>query len=336
MGTWIGLCVCLWVGIQITPAVMPNQLVPQPLLKSFLQHGFWTSDAIAASAPEARLGSASATRPIRAMWLGIAGLLITDGETTLLFDPVMSRPQLRHWLFNQRFQADESKVVDGLNRAGVQKADAIFVSHEHFDHSVDAALVSRLTRATVYGGDSLSVVAQKNEFPVQFQKISDHESIQLGQFTVTPYSRHHPAIFYALDWRFLPGPVPADFDFKFYQYREGEVWGYRVEHPAGHILIDQGSHFFEGNAKRGRPVDVYFVGVANKKSIEDLIQNNIERVAPQLVVPLHYDAFFLDWSWLEGKEMPGVNLEGIRQAFESRFQGRCQWMQPKKYELMRL
>ena len=68
---------------------------------------------------------------------------------------------------------------------------------------------------------------------------------------------------------------------KFYDFIEGEVWSYRVEHPNAAFIVDQGSHFHERNKIFAEKTDVYLVGIANRKSIEDLVRNNIMIVKPK-------------------------------------------------------
>jgi hypothetical protein len=46
-------------------------------------------------------------------------------------------------------------------------------------------------------------------------------------------------------FQFLPGKI-SSFQGRFYDYREGETWSYRIEHPQARILIDQGSHLHSG------------------------------------------------------------------------------------------
>lgn len=246
-------------------------------------------------------------------WLGVAGLSITDGESTILIDPVFTKPSLNHWLFNSKFRSDPERVRVGLQRAEVRKAHAIFASHCHFDHAVDVARISEITGAPIYGGVSLQRIASADPgIHSKFVEIGDRKSVQVGRFKVISYRRDHPPIFHLRALKFLPGEVPAGFGFNFYDYSEGEVWGFRVEHPEGNLLIDQSSHFFDGNLEYTGKTDAYFVGVANKESLGALVEGNILRVAAPLVVPMHFDFFLLQSDFLESLSMPGMELELIR------------------------
>ena len=255
--------------------------------------------------------------PLTLRWLGVAGVSITDGKTTLLFDPVFTKPSLFHWIFGSEFRSDPKRVSAGLKMAEINKADAVFSSHEHFDHSVDVAQVSAQTGASIYGGVSLRRLTQADpSLKTHFESITSETPIQIGDFKVIPYQRAHAPILHGIEWKFLPGEVSESFHFEFYGYREGETWGYRIEHPEGKILLDQGSHSFPPNLRYAGKTDVYLVGVANKKSFDDLVENNIRAVGARLVIPLHFDVFFLQSESLESQAMPGTELERISEYFQ--------------------
>lgn len=274
--------------------------------------------ADAARAPKPKPVPAPAVDPGRLTvhWLGIAGLAITDGEATLLFDPAFTKPSIRHWVLGSRYLPDLEQVRRGLARAGVSAADAMFVSHTHFDHTVDAAAISQLTGAVVHGGKSLERVLRANDFPVRFESAVDRKTVPVGRFRVTMIRRTHPPVLQRFGLRFLEGPVPEDFDFRFYDYRDGEVWAFHVAHPAGDLLIDQSSHFFPPNAVYHGKIDTYFVGVANRRSLEDLVLGNIQQIAPKRVVPLHFDWFFLQWEWMERFRWLGGTLDDLRSRLQ--------------------
>jgi L-ascorbate metabolism protein UlaG (beta-lactamase superfamily) len=255
---------------------------------------------------------AAAEAALTARWLGVAGLSITDGTTTLLFDPVFTKPDLRHWLLNSVFQSDPSRVEKGLAAAGVSRADAAFASHCHFDHASDIGLVSAKTGAVVRGGPSLRKIALSNPaVRARFEELRDETAFSVGRFRIIPYRREHPPILRMMDWKFLPGPVPDDFRYAFYDYREGEVWGFRVEHPEGNLLIDQSSQWRPKNAAYAGDTDTYFVGVANSPGLEQLLEGNIRKIAARRVIPLHFDLFFLQSDALEARILPGMRLDEL-------------------------
>jgi len=270
---------------------------------------------------------------LEARWLGVAGIVLSDGTSTLIFDPVFTKPTLLNWIFNSKMRSNETRVQTGLIRAKIKTAQAVFSSHGHFDHAIDLALVSFKTGATIFGGESLKTITTADpHLPVRFSEIKDQQPIEVGLFKVTPIRRTHAPILQNLDWRFLPGPVPKNFQYDFYDYREGEVWAYWVEHPNGNILIDQGSHFFKNHTKYAGKADAYFVGVANKSSLDDIVENNIKIIRAPLVIPIHFDVFFLQSEWIESQRMPGSELEALEKRVNSQALPPVEFLIPKLYE----
>lgn len=261
---------------------------------------------------------------LNASWLGVAGVKITDGKTVLVFDPVFTKPHLGHYIFNMELKSDESLVDSKLKDLELEKIDALFISHTHFDHASDVGYIANKTKAKVYGGESLRILTEyynKNK-QFNFVLISSGESAQIGEFKVHFIKRDHAKILNLFS--FVPGDIKS-FDSKFYDYKEGEVWCYFIEHPKGNILVDQGSHFHEENKKFKGKIDLYMVGIANRKSLDDIIENNIKKIKARATVPLHFDIFFLASSWLESMNLPFINLEGIA----SRLNGHTNFIIPK-------
>jgi L-ascorbate metabolism protein UlaG (beta-lactamase superfamily) len=257
---------------------------------------------------------------LEARWLGIGGVSITDGKDTLFFDPVATKPNLKHWFFGSAFKSNPDQAQKILRETQTKNLRAIFISHTHFDHAVDAPEIARATGATMYGGPSLEVVAKAyNPEAPRFKFIGNRDVVRVGDFKITAINREHAPVLRFLGWHFLPGPVRMEFDFGFYQYREGEVWCYFVEHPLGNILLDQGSQFFEENKGYSGKVKAYFLGVANKVSMQDLVENNIGKILPKKVIPIHFDFFFLQSETLEKLRMPQNQLEEIQEKVKAGF-----------------
>jgi hypothetical protein len=274
---------------------------------------------------------------LEARWLGVAGMSITDGETTLLFDPVFTKPSLRNWVSNAPFRSNEIKVKQGLQDSQITNANAIFASHCHFDHSIDVALIASKTGATIYGGPSLKAITTSDStIPVSFSNIVDRDVISVGRFKIKVFRREHPPILQRFEWKFLPGLVSEMFHFNFYDYKEGEIWAFRIEHPEGNILIDQGSHFFPDLKIYSGKTDAYFVGVANKTSLPDLIENNIKAIGAPIVVPLHFDFFLLQSEILEGLNLPGNDLEAIQESMHQSVAPKMEFRIPKRNELIQI
>src|SRR6266545_1673363 len=105
--------------------------------------------------------------------LGAAGWIISDGRTTVLLDPYLSRLRFS----GRAFGAPDAVTVPGDTRplltmdevpatdvatidARVPRADFILLSHSHFNHCMDMPYIARKTGATVIGTESTANVAR--------------------------------------------------------------------------------------------------------------------------------------------------------------------------------
>src|SRR5262245_1215956 len=121
--------------------------------------------------------SGGAARSVSIRWFGTAGFELVYGGTTILIDPYLSRVSLAKFLFAP-LRPDESLIGRVIERA-----DAIFVGHSHFDHVLDVPLIARRTGAHVYG--SLSTVSLLRASSVAEGQIHERrggEVIEVGPF----------------------------------------------------------------------------------------------------------------------------------------------------------
>lgn len=260
--------------------------------------------------------SPSTQAELRYRWLSIAGMTLSDGETTLVFDPVFTRPGLLHWMGLARLKPTPEEIGPWLDQVKLKKADGIFVSHEHFDHSVDTPIVAKLTGATIYADPNLAKIAGAYQDPaIQVTMFEPGKPVRIGKFEVTPYPRDHSHI-RPIGIHFLPWPIGDDFDFGFYDYHLGQNFYYFIRHPEGNILLDQsGSSKYQPPAE---PIRALFQGIANRESDDAFIGGYLTQYQPKTFVPLHYDNFF----WGAPNEvtyLPGIGFERIKKAIETRF-----------------
>lgn len=250
---------------------------------------------------------------VEARWLSVASLVLEDGETQILFDPMFTRAGLKHWLMLSELRSDEGLVSKIIKEQQLEKLTAVFASHSHFDHVIDAPLFSKLTGAKFYVDESSERVAKAYKEPkITTQRITNLTKIQIGKFTITPIQRTHSPI-RLLDFDFLPGPVPEDFDFGLFDYHVGDTWFYYIEHPEGKILIDQGSEPFLDKLKPfTSDVNVVIQGIANRSSDDAIVKGYISVFKPTVFVPTHFDNFFFGFDPLAAiSYLPGIKMEDL-------------------------
>ena len=150
-----------------------------------------TSPALAADIPEACNSYQAAvtggpmppadSETVVIRWLGNANFEFAYKGKVYLFDTYFDRTPRSHKL--------------GFAAADVKKAEAIFVSHAHFDHISDIGPVSRQTGAPVIGAPLTAETAKKLGTPEsQIVVAKGGESLKFGDATVEIALAQHSTI----------------------------------------------------------------------------------------------------------------------------------------------
>lgn len=249
---------------------------------------------------------------IKIRWLSVASVIIEDGESSVLVDPDWTRPNLWQILGMSKLTSNEELVKSELEKLGIKKVDGIFTSHSHFDHAIDAPIVARLTNAVNYVDESSLRISNAYKDPrIKTITIKSGEAIQLGKFKLTPMKREHAKIG-VIGMHFLPGPVPTDFDFNFWDYHTGDTWFYLIEHPEKTILLDQGSiSHLDLMTTKPEKVDVLIQGIANREDDAGFAAGYIKTFRPSVFIPLHFDNFFKDFDAQNPGELFGVEVDRL-------------------------
>src|SRR4051794_22768247 len=92
-------------------------------------------------------------------FLGVASLLIDDGDTALMTDGFFSRPSLPKVAL-RKVAPDHGRIDAALAHAGVDRLAAVLPVHTHFDHAMDSAVVADKTGAVLVGGRSTAYVGR--------------------------------------------------------------------------------------------------------------------------------------------------------------------------------
>lgn len=252
---------------------------------------------------------ASAT--VTAKYLTVASVALDDGKTRLVFDPAWTRPGILHVLGFKKLVSDEKLVTKILKDNNLERVDAVFASHSHFDHVIDAPMVSKVAGAVFYTDESSERLAKAyKEKKIRTIRMIPEQKIRVGDFLITPIPRTHSKILHL--FYFLPGPVPEDADLSFWDYHVGDTWFYLVEHPEGNIVIDQGSTpFVDALKKHTQKVDVLVQGVANRKDDDVILNGHVKTFKPKVFIPVHFDNFFIDFNDGGESSLPGVKLDDI-------------------------
>ncbi len=235
----------------------------------------------------AAAGSAGVT------FLGVATLLIDDGETQVLTDGFFSRPGLVS-VGLRKIAPDQGRIGACLARSGADRVAAVAPVHSHFDHALDSAVVAEQTGALLVGGESTANIGRGAGLPPdRIRVVGDGETVEAGAFTLTFVASEHcpPDRF--------PGTIDAPVvpPAKAGAYKCGEAWSILVSHPDRATVLVQGSAGYVGGALAGHRADIAYLGVGqlgkqDPAYITAYWEQTVRAVGARRVVLIHWDDFF--------------------------------------------
>ena len=237
------------------------------------------------------------TSKLKVSFLGVATVLLDDGETALMTDGFFSRPDRMHSLVGT-VQPDLDAITRGLQRAGVTtstaKLAAVIPLHSHYDHAMDAPEVAKRTGALLLGSSSTAMVGRGwGLAESQIHVAEMGKPYTFGKFTVTLYpSIHAPTGFTGgtIDAPLVP-PQRA------FAYKEGQSYALLVEHEGKRLLITGTAGFVPG-ALKGVKADVVMMGIGTlgnqTGAYRDTLWNEvIATTQPKRIIPIHWDDFWI-------------------------------------------
>ncbi len=226
-------------------------------------------------------------------FLGVATLLISDGETSLMTDGFFTRPPKTRVFFG-RISPDPDRIARSLERAGVRELAAVFPVHSHYDHAMDSPEVARRTGAQLVGSESTANIGRGVGLPEgQIRVVTPSEPMDFGEFTVTAIPSQHFPHGMAMGEITAPLVPPAGA----MEYREGGSFSLLLEHPAGTLLV-HGSAGWQEGALAGRHADVVLLGIGGLGTRDDAYRESywrevVDATHPRCVIPIHWDDFTL-------------------------------------------
>ncbi len=249
--------------------------------------------------------SLPANTPLRVSFLGVATLLLDDGETAILTDGFFSRPD-RLQSFLGKVEPDLDNITHGLTRAHIRlkeqrpapglsgKLAAVIPLHSHYDHAMDAPEVALRTGATLLGSASTANVGRGWGLPeTQIRLAQLGQPLQYGRFTITLYpAQHAPTGFTGGEiTQPLKPPVRAS------EYKEGQSYAMLVQH-GGRSLLVTGSAGFVPGALAGVKAEVVLLGIGTLGQRSDAHRVDywrevVQTTGAKRVIPIHWDDFWL-------------------------------------------
>ena len=232
---------------------------------------------------------------VKVTFFGVSTLLLDDGQTQILIDGFFSRLPLLKIMFTD-VESDTIQIDQVVDRFNMNRVKGIFVTHSHYDHAFDVAHITRRTGAKLYGSVSTLNIGRGGHVPEsQLELVQPGDYVSLGEFTVQIIgSIHSPGNTQNDDGFEIEEPLsqPA----KINRYLEGGSFDFYITHKGKRIYIKPSPNFIKGALEKYE-ADAVFIGMATVTNHpndwqEDFYQENISKLNPSIVVPLHWDSFY--------------------------------------------
>jgi L-ascorbate metabolism protein UlaG (beta-lactamase superfamily) len=242
-------------------------------------------------------------------YLGTAGWEISDGRTTLLVDPYLSRLHMtspnddvlpgdtrRRFTPGDAAESDTATIDEHI-----QRADFILITHTHTDHVLDVPYIARKTGATVIGTESARNLARAYGIPGDKLIVArGGDDLEFESWSVRVIPSLHGILrrapFLRRDPNAPPAPsvIPLDAAAPLHlnQFAEGGTLAYLIRLGGKQILVFGSMNYIEREVEGLRP-DVALVGaMPERREIHDYTNRLLKAIGyPRMVLPTHWDRF---------------------------------------------
>lgn len=226
-------------------------------------------------------------------WIGVSTFSLSDGKTTLLFDPAITRIPIPDYLPWRKIQSDHKEVDYWLNRCALHKIDGIFVNHAHTDHAIDLPYIATKFQSKVFGSSSVANIAYGHGIKRDLVNILEpNKTVNVGEFKITSYATPHAP--HLLGIMLMDGHIttPLSSPASAWDYKVGDSYSFYIDHPEKRILFQAIGRIQDQDPMKNLTSDVLLLTIANRVSSENLIVKKVIPSGASVVIPLHHDDFF--------------------------------------------
>lgn len=222
---------------------------------------------------------------VRVTYLGTNAYQFEFSGHFLLVDPYFSRVDLMSVALGCSIRPDMSRIAEGMRYLAPQ-ADAILVTHGHFDHLLDVPVVMSKTHARLIASAS-AVELVKRAGALSGHAVRPGDERHIGPWKIRVLPATHDRLFGEVPFdrsepRSGPPQRPAD-------WICGEPLAFLIEVGGERIYIDSGGTLAQLPPQER--VDLAILGVALPDSRARL-RGAIDHLQPRFILPSHQDNFF--------------------------------------------
>lgn len=248
-------------------------------------------------------------------FFGVSTLLFDDGSSQILVDGFFSRPSASQVIF-KKLKTDQRKLRQVISNYKINKLEAIFTTHTHYDHALDAAILAKMTSAKLHGSEStLNLGRGAGLSEDQLNKFKGGDTLYIGNFQVQILKgKHSPPKLLNND---LGEEVlePLKQGARFSKYKEGGSFDFLITHGDLSFYVKPSPNYITG-ALDSFHADVLFLGtgsIGNQKEVflNHFYDETVAKLKPSTLIPIHWDNF-LKRDFQKLKMMPRYMDKGAR------------------------
>lgn len=248
---------------------------------------------------------------INLKYLGAAGWVINDGETTILIDPYLTRLKLgngpstskadvrKSYTDSDYFTSDTitiNKIID--------KADYILVHHSHFDHLADVPYIAKKTGAKVIATETSCKILSAYGIPdEQMIRVKGGEDYQFEKFSIRVIPSIHSALgdkHYFDSRKYTEEPKTP---LKIGDFIEGGSLMFLLRFNEKKIMTMGSMNFVEREIE-GIHADILLAGVNfSRNEIYKYTERLLKATGfPEIVIPTHWDNFRVPYGFSKSQQ----------------------------------